>query len=475
MTPRHVAVAAAVLAITAFSMTVYPGRSYLRSDTQIYVPVMQWLDDRTLYANDLIPTGAHVSLTLYDEAARAVKALSGSYESALVLQQTVYRACGIFGAFLIASASGLGAPAAIAVAFLTSLGATIVGPAVLTVEYEPVPRGFAIGLITLAIGLLAHGRFWLAGAAASLATLYHAPAVWPFWLLVPLLPRRRELLLSLAAAAAVLIPLALPQTGLAEPQLFFSMLSPEHAELQRLRAGYNWISLWFGRFAWFYFAAWAVSLVAYWRVRDALPKSLQILFLGMPAIGILTMPVSYVLLEKIGWALLPQLQPMRALLFTVLIALILASIAAFRTRSWPERIAWLALVACTPFLHGGQAPTPIETPELTQLSDWARESTPRDAVFFFPEEGKALPPGVFRARSQRAVFVDWKAGGQVNYFPRYSQVWWRRWQQAAAPEFSESRVRELAELGIDYLVVSKTRLPAEPVWSNSKYAVYKIR
>lgn len=472
--PRY-AVAAAVVALTAFSMTVYPGRSYLRSDTQIYLPVIEWLDDRGLYAHDLIPTGAHVSLTIYDETARALKAMTGSYETALVLQQAVFRAGGILGAMLIATAAGLGPVPAIAVAFLTSLGATIVGPAVLTVEYEPVPRGFAIGLITLATGLLAHGRYWLAGAAAALALLYHAPAVWPFWLLVLLLPRRKELLLSLAAAAAVLIPLAIPQTGLAEPQLFFAKLSPEHAELQRLRAGYNWISIWFGRYAWFYFAAWAVSLAAYWRVREALPRGLKILFLGMPAIGILTMPASYLLLEKAGWALLPQLQPMRALLFTVLVALLLAAIAAFRTRLWPERLLWLALVGCTPFLHGGQAPKPVETPELAQLSEWARAATPRDAVFFFPEEGKALPPGVFRARSQRSVYVDWKAGGQVNYFPRYARNWWRRWQEAAAPAFSEERVPQLAQLGIDYLVLSKTRLSREPVWSNGAYTVYKIR
>jgi hypothetical protein len=472
---RSAAVAAAVVAITAFSLGVYPGRSYLRSDTQIYIPVMQWLDDRQLYSHDLIPTGAHVSLTVYDEAARAGRVLTGGYESSLRLQQAVYRACGVLGAFLIATSAGLSAPPAIAVAFLTSLGATIAGPAVLTVEYEPVPRGFAIGLITLAIGFVAHQRYWMAGGAAALALLYHAPAVWPFWLLVPFLPRRKELLLSLAAAAAILVPLAVPQTGLAEPQRLFAVLTPEHAELQRLRASYNWISIWFDRYAWFYFTAWAVSLIAFWRVRDSVPRSLKVFSLGLPAIGILTMPVSYLLLEKVGWALLPQLQPMRALLFTVLIALVLASIAAFRTRSWPERILWLAIVAYTPFLHGGQAPKPVETQELTELSEWARSSTPADAVFLFPDEGKALPPGVFRARSQRTVYVDWKAGGQVNYFPNYSQEWWRRWNAAIVPTFSPDRVPELAALGIDYLVVSQSSLPGEPVWSNGKYAVHKIR
>ncbi len=474
---RHrVAVLAAVLGITLFGLTVYPGRTFLQSDTQIYIPVLQWLEDRSLYPEDLIPTGAHVSLTFYDEAARGGKAITGSYQASLELQQALFRACGIFGVFLIATSAGLAAPAAMGVAFLMSLGATIIGPAVLTVEYEPVPRGFAVGLILLSAGLFAHGRFALGAIAAGLALLYHAPAVWPLWLMVPFLPRRKELLIALGASIAILIPLSIPQASLGETQRFFAILSPEHAELQRLRASYNWISLWFARYAWFYFSAWAVSLAAFWRIGRQLPATVQVLFLGMPAIGIFTMPVSYVLLEKVGWALLPQLQPMRALLFTVLFAVILASIAAFTARAWWERLAWLAVVLTVPFLHGGQNPKRIETSQLAELSEWAASATPATAVFLFPEEGRALPPGIFRARSRRTVWVDWKAGGQVNYFPQYAQAWWKRWNEALAPPFTPDRVPALANLGIDYLVLTKTGLPGvEPAWSNSAYRVYRIR
>jgi len=64
---------------------------------------------------------------------------------------------------------------AMLVAALFTLGATIVGPAVLTLEYEPVPRGFAIGLIFLAIGLVAHEHLMLADIAAAAAFFITLP------------------------------------------------------------------------------------------------------------------------------------------------------------------------------------------------------------------------------------------------------------------------------------------------------------
>ena len=56
------------------------------------------------------------------------------------------------------------------------------------------------------------------------------------------------------------------------------------------------------------------------------------------------------------------------------------------------------------------------TPELAQLSAWARASTPPDAVFLFPDVAHGLDPGIFRAEALRAVYVDWKSGGQANFY-----------------------------------------------------------
>ena len=33
-------------------------------------------------------------------------------------------------------------------------------------------------------------------------------------------------------------------------------------------------------------------------------------------------------------------------------------------------------------------------------------------MFLFPDVGHDLYPGIFRALSERALYVDWKSGGQ---------------------------------------------------------------
>jgi len=468
-------VVAAVVAMTLFSFFVYPNHTYLQSDTQIYAPVLEWLEDPSLYPGDQIPSGAHISLTIYDEMARLLHPVTGSFESALQLQQLVFRACGILGIFLIAVSAGLTTIPALLVAGISSLGAAIAGPAILTVEYEPVPRGFSIGLTFLSLGLVLHQRYWLAGTAAAIAFLYHAPAVWPYYLIVLLLWRRREFFIPLGVAILVLATLAIPQTGIAERQKLFAVLSADQVAIQEVRASYVWVSAWFTKHVLFYLATLAVLFAADRRLKSILPGKLRISILVLTVVGVLTMPVSYLLLEKMHWALLPQLQPMRALLFPVQFAIILASIAAFTIRPLPVRALWLTVALVYPFLHGGQAPPRIENVQLIELSDWARQHTDRSAVFLFPDVGRTLPPGIFRARSLRSVYTDWKSGGQVNYFPNYAREWWKRWNEAILIPFSADRVPALAGMGIDYLVLTKSTLPESPVWSNSIYSVYQIR
>src|SRR5207248_11683748 len=98
----------------------------------------------------------HVAFTLYDETALALRALSGAgFREVLAAQQIVTRALGIWGLLLMAEAIGLAFGPALLVAGICSLGALISGPAVLTFEYEPTPRAFAVPLLICAIGLAA--------------------------------------------------------------------------------------------------------------------------------------------------------------------------------------------------------------------------------------------------------------------------------------------------------------------------------
>src|ERR1035441_10884281 len=113
-----------------------------------------------------------------------------------------------------------GTIAAVLVAAICSLGATILGPAVLTTKYEPPPRAFAVPLLICALGLAAHRRDLAAGAAAAAAFLYHPPTALPFWglyfvlILWPHPERRARLaaLIPLAAAVAVLSAAAAAQS-----------------------------------------------------------------------------------------------------------------------------------------------------------------------------------------------------------------------------------------------------------------------
>jgi hypothetical protein len=464
-----------VAAITAFSASIWPGETYLQSDTQIYVPVMEWLDDPSLYPGDQLPRGAHVSLTIYDEVTRGLRRLTGGLESALRLQQWLFRACGVAGIYLIARSAGATIWPALLAAWLASLGAWVMGPAVLTIEYEPIPRGFALGLLLLATGLLARGRPAWAGLAAAIAFLYHAPAVWPFWLIVLLLPERKTMLPFLGGAAILLAVLAPMQGSLAEPQRLFAILETDHAALQQMRASYNWVSLWWARHWPYYLAAALIAYAALTRLRDALPASVRGILLGTAAQGLATMPVSWLLLEQMRWALLPQLQPMRALLFTVLAAVVGASILAVRAANWPSRILWVLVPIGFTFAYNGHRPPKMETAELRELSDWARRSTGKERVFLFPEEGRGLAPGIFRARSLRSVYTDWKAGGQVNYFPIYAREWQRRWNATLAQPYAPERLPAYARLGIHYLVMSRTPIKGrQPVFENSRYRVYEI-
>jgi len=115
----------------------------------------------------------------------------------------------------------------------------------------------------------------------------------------------------------------------------------------------------------------------------------------------------------------------------------------------------------------------LHTPALAELSRWARSSTPVDAVFLFPGFGKDLSPGIFRTEALRAIYADWKGGGQVNYLKELGEQWWSRWQRITAGPLPASEYRSL---GIDYVVLrSGHSLPgANRVFENSQFDVYKL-
>ena len=527
----RLAVGFALVAITLLTFFKFPGHTYLQQDTQIYNAILEHLWDSSVLRNDILVQRPHVAFTLYDEVALTMRKLTGmSFERILELEQIVFRGLGLWGVYLIATALGLSPGPALLVTAIWSLGATIVGPSVLTLEYEPVPRGFAVPLLFLAVGLLVHGHMIWAGVAASGAFLMHAPTVYPFYLLFAaraLWPGRRSIgaLVPLLASAAILLVASRLQSGVTESQEFFARITPEIEKLQRMRASYNWISIWWRDWLLQYLFLFAAAMLACRRLRQRMHADLKLFLIGLPAIGMLSMPLSWLLLEHFRWALIPQFQPMRALLFVTAIAVLLGAVAgcvAMGDRRWMEAFAWFALAYMFPVnariltLPSGQKlgvviglamaacfavwiskswaitatamagfflmpvfvknyPAPGNG-ELSDLVAWANTSTPKDAVFLFPDLGKDGRPGVFRSKALRAVYVDWKGGGQVNYLHELGEQWWTRWQETAGRNFDAGEFPKYRSYGIDYIVVLPKDEMTErvPAYRNSGFVVYDV-
>lgn len=548
----HLAIAVSVAALTLLGFFFFPGHTFLFSDTQIYIPILERFLDPSVLGRDMVATRPHVSFTVYDEVALLLRRLLGvDFEFLLAGQQILFRGLGIFGVFLIATSIGLSRPAALLTAAAFSLGATIMGPTVLSFEYEPVPRGFAVPLLMLAVGLAAHGRMLASGVAASIAFLYHPPTTLAFWavyFVLTLWPSKPETmshhihgLIPLAAAVLLMFALSRMQPGMAETQIFLTRLDPAQEQMQRWRSSYNWVSVWAGRFYIQYILLWLFSLGASFRLRREMTLELRFFALGLPAIGVSSVPLCYLLLEKWKWAIIPQVQPARMLLFVTVIACILGSLAGLRAARggrWWEAVLWLLpvyAVPISPYLRSVFLPNLADAttrrrvgiilalaalatlaawleprrrrlaialcaavllvpfflipgygrvrnfpdtrnPQRDELAAWAARNTPKDALFQFPDAAGGPDPSVFRARARRAVYADWKAGGQANFMKSFGEEWWRRWKRAMRPKPDAAFLEELASLGVDYAVLrAANRLPGwQPVYENSHYLVYRL-
>jgi hypothetical protein len=246
-------------------------------------------------------------------------------------------------------------------------------------------------------------------------------------------------------------------------------------------------------------------------------------------------PVSYLMLEHWHLAITPQYQPARTLLYTVAVALIACGMAAVKAATehrFAEASAWFLVVFAIPInvrifdllllrdrvsietfaiwialavMAGGMTtflyriwlrPLSLVVPALaifvlpvgakiqnypkldkqpvTQLAQWARKNTWGSSMFLFPDSGHDPYPGIFRALSERALYVDWKSGGQVNYFESFADEWYPRFEQTMDGKFTAARLEEMLSLPIDYYVLKgKHKLAGiKPVFENSDYVVY---
>jgi hypothetical protein len=83
----------AILGITLLNFFQFPGHTWLQSDTQIYMPILEHMSDASVLQKDLIAEHPHVAFTLYDETAIALRKITGlDFRQVLQSEQFVFRA-----------------------------------------------------------------------------------------------------------------------------------------------------------------------------------------------------------------------------------------------------------------------------------------------------------------------------------------------------------------------------------------------
>jgi hypothetical protein len=545
VTRPHLATALALGAFTCLTYLQFPGHTWLQQDSQVYVAILEHLDNPAVLSRDLLCVHPHVKWTAFDEIARALHAVTGlGYHTVLDAQMLIFRFLGLVGIFLLAGSAGLNRIGAIFVAFLFGLGMFVGGAEILTIEYEAVPRGFALMLILAALGYGAYRRWKVSVVFAALALLYHPPTSFPYWLAVIVyalaLQRPKALktaLIAFSSACFVLLTLAAFQAGEHESQPLFSTIPSDLIPLLRYRGWYNWVDLWKPDWLREYLLLGVFAAAAWLRLRREITRELAALSATLLLYGMLSIPLSWLLLNYMSWSMMPQFQPARAVIFVCVFAIILGGAAAWsaaRRGRWLESAAWLlplfalpanrlaldfftqpfadplvqrrvplviglALVAAlaarwqktataallvpvaAAFLIPGVGQlrnySHPHSPALTALSEWAAARTQPGAMFHFADAGHALAPGIFRAEAERALYVDWKGGGQVNQNWTFAREWQSRWNWMREARPPLLPAEDYASAGIDYIVVGpQNGLPGlQPVFSNASWQVFDVR
>lgn len=476
----------ALAGITLFQFFVFPGHSWLTArsngpDTTVYVPMIERVAAPGFLSRDLVATHPTLANTAYDEATLFVaKAGKLSFKRSLEIQQLLFRFAAVLGVFLLARAARLNRLHSLLVAAAANFGAWVAGAGVAVVDPDPAPYTFAFALVLLAAGLLSTERPLLAGLAGGISLLYDFRLAVPFWLLViaasgtsaPWKRMMRASLPVLAVFGLLLANLAQLQPGITEPQFLWGKVPVAIAAIQQFRSpqllvrSWGWASLG---------ASFVVCCCCVWgtvRIRSHLTEPGRWLFAGLPLLGVLTVLLTVFFAQDVRWYAIAEIQPGILLLFPFAFCSISCAIAFFRREMRRmEAAALLVVVTALPFTLPKQA----HDRNVAALAHWALASTWGGSMFLFPDAGCAADPAVFRAESQRAVWVDWNSGKLVNTSDSFADEWYRRWQDTMSGPYSTARLAGLLSLPIDYYVLQRGHevKGVTPVFTDSQFVVYE--
>lgn len=460
---RAPAVFLGLLLVAYLEFKFFPGHTYLAGVSQLYLPILEHLATPGYLSRDLLATHPNVAYTVYDEVTLFLRAGGKlDFHGALLLQQGACRLAGLVGVFLLARAAGLTRWPSLAVAGVINLGTFLPGPNIFLVDGEPVPRAFSFPLVFLAMGFFAREKPLLAGLAGGLALLYDPVASAPFWLTLSvafLFDRKLRWLLRPIAPFFVVFILLLAnlaqlQPGTPDSQRLFDRFTGLVAAIERFRNPELWVSLWPAQFPYVYLAIFVISIWASTRIWPALNRQTKWLLTLLPLLGVCTMPLSRALVEHYRSAAILRFEPMQMLIYTVELAWLVCLIAAFRAfkvRARAEAAAWV--VVCLLFFVpvAGKLPGKSD-PGTADLAAWAEASTWGSSMFLFPDAGRSLYPGAFRAQSRRALWVDWQGGRQISSDAALAPEWSRRWHSTMEGPVSGDHLQDMLSLPIDYYV-----------------------
>src|SRR6185437_5955098 len=312
---RVLLLACAFAAITYVEFEIFPGHTYLQAGTQLYVPMLERLDTPGYLSRDLVATHPNLSYTIYDEITLFLhEAGRLAFKTALSAQQIAVRAAAIIGVYLLVSAAGITELWALLIAALVNLGTILPGPDIPLVSPEPVPTGFAFALSVLAMGCLADQKPLLCGLAGGLALLYDpvvAAVLWTTAVVAFLADKQlrrliRPTLTIFVVFVLLLANLAQLQPGMTDSESLFSRIPSGIAAILSVRTGYVWVSRWAGHEIWLYLFILITGLWAVARIWPRLNRQLRWLFLAPSIVGILSVPVSALVLAQFGWWIIPR-------------------------------------------------------------------------------------------------------------------------------------------------------------------------
>jgi len=516
----------AMLAAAWLEFRVFPGHTYLEADSQLYLPMLERVDSPGLLARDLVAANPSLLLTAYDEVTVLLhKEGRLTFRRALLGQQFFFRIAALAGVFLLARATGLSQLFAFLIAVIVNFGAALAGPAAFVTDREPLPTAFAFSLALLAMGFLAREKPLLAGLAGGVAFLYDPVLALPFWCILLIgLCFDRELRRLARPMLPILVVFVLLLANLAQLQpeaggeAIFARVSPQLAAFQRTYAPNLYVSSWppgemYQLLALYVFALWAAA-----RTWPLLPRRFRWLVLGGGFCGLLSTPISYLLLDQNHFAWAARLRLPRTLLFTAAAAALLFGLAGMRAilhrHGW-EALGWFTLLFTLPLSSGlfdffrvtneqrlsqfavacalaalltgllwgfasrsgaarfltlaapvlaslalarlpGLRPPPAPFRQsVAELAAWADGGTWGSSVFLFADADRAAYPGVFRALSRHALWADWKSREGVAYSEMAALRWQERWQQAMRNGFSTATLESILPLPIDYYVLRR--------------------